>query len=253
MAHIRLSSISNDPPQGIHKEKTKERTEKLLLEMDDLQNILYAQCQHSLLVIVQGMDASGKDGAIKHVIGRLNPQGVTVKSFKVPTAEEAAHDFLWRAHLHAPPAGMIQVFNRSYYEDVLVTRVHGNCSDRMALLRMKAINDFEQLLETHNNTRILKFYLHVSQKEQAKRLRERVKDITKEWKYNSQDRKEARLWNGYMKVYEDCFRYCSKTPWTIVPSDHNWYKEFIIAKEIHSALKKMHLAYPALHDKAAAR
>ena len=136
---------------------------------------MYAEGQHALLVIIQGMDASGKDGAIRNVFGKLNPQGVEVKSFKVPTAEEAAHDFLWRVHQHAPSKGIIQIFNRSHYEDVLVTRVHKWIDDQTAKKRMEAINEFEKLLQEHNNTAILKFYLHVSQEEQLKRLNERIR------------------------------------------------------------------------------
>ena len=145
-------------------------------ELDELQNLLFAENKHSVLVVIQGMDGSGKDGVIRNVFGNMNPQGVTVKSYKVPTAEELSHDFLWRIHQHAPAKGMIQVFNRSHYEDILVTRVHKWCDDETAQKRMKAINDFEELLQEHNNTHILKFYLHISpeeQHEQAERKNER--------------------------------------------------------------------------------
>ena len=155
------------------------------------------------------MDGSGKDGVIRNVLGNMNPQGVTVKSYKAPTPEELSHDFLWRIHHHAPAKGMIQVFNRSHYEDILVTRVHKWCDDKTAKKRMKAINDFEQLLQEHNNTHILKFYLHISPEEQHERLTERMKDPAKMWKYNEKDFEEAKLWDIYMQMYEDCFNNCN--------------------------------------------
>ena len=170
MAKVKLKDIDTRAPKQLDKEKTKKDTADILVKLDELQNLLYAESHHSLLVIIQGMDASGKDGVIRNVFGKLNPQGVEVKSFKVPTAEEAAHDFLWRVHQHAPAKGIIQIFNRSHYEDVIVTRVHKWIDDDTARKRMEAINDFEKLLEQHNNTGILKFYLHVSQKEQLERL-----------------------------------------------------------------------------------
>ena len=211
-----------------------------------MQNLLYAESKHSVLVILQGPDASGKDGVVRNVFGSLNPQGVSVKSFKVPTEAELSHDFLWRIHAAAPARGMIQIFNRSQYEDILVTRVHKWRNDEMARKRMKAINDFEQLLDEHNNTRILKFYLHVSPEEQHERLQERIHDRTKQWKYNENDFAEARLWDEYRKAYEDCFEFCNDIPWTIVPADQNWYKEYIIASELLSILKKLDMQYPGL-------
>ena len=207
---------------------------------------MFAENKHSLLVVLQGMDASGKDGVIRNVFGILNAQGVTVQSFKAPTAEELAHDFLWRVHHLAPARGMIQVFNRSHYEDILVTRVHGWCDDETAKKRMKAINNFEELLQKHNNTRILKFYLHISQEEQRERIAERIKDPQKQWKYNENDIQEARLWDKYVEMYEDCFENCNKIPWTIVPADQNWYKEHLIATTVYELLKSLDMQYPGL-------
>jgi PPK2 family polyphosphate:nucleotide phosphotransferase len=179
-------------------------------------------------------------------LGNMNPQGVTVRSFKAPTAEELAHDFLWRIHYYAPAKGMIQVFNRSHYEDILVTRVHEWCDDKTAKKRMKAINDFERLLTEHNDTHILKFYLHISREEQQERLSERLQDPGKMWKYNEKDFEEAKLWDNYMKTYEDCFENCNDVPWTIVPSDQNWYKEYIVADKLQSLLKSLNMKYPGL-------
>jgi PPK2 family polyphosphate:nucleotide phosphotransferase len=192
------------------------------------------------------MDASGKDGLIRNVFGALNPQGVTVKSFKVPTEEELSHDFLWRVHQVAPAKGMIRIFNRSHYEDILVTRVHKMIDDDTAKKRIKAINDFEELLTQHNHTHILKFYLHVSEEEQKQRLEERLKDRTKQWKYNERDFKEAKLREDYAKAYEDCFTHCNNIPWTIVPSDQNWYKEYLVAKKLRDTLQNLNMQYPGL-------
>lgn len=246
MPNIKLSAISTKAPKTLNKEKTKARTEKLLEELNELQNVLFAESKHSVLIVIQGMDASGKDGVIRNVFGHLNPQGVTVQSFKVPTPLELSHDFLWRIHQHVPPKGMIQIFNRSHYEDILVTRVHKIIDDDTAVKRMKAINDFEELITTHNKTHILKFYLHVSPEEQQQRLQERINDKTKQWKYNENDFTEAKLWNNYMKVYEDCFKQCGSIPWTIVPSDQNWYKEFLITELLHKTLTSLKMQYPGL-------
>lgn len=246
MSAIRLSAISTRAPEGADKKEYKEKTDALLSELDDLQNLLFAESKHSLLVVIQGMDGSGKDGVIRNVFTRMNPQGVTVKSYKAPTAEELSHDFLWRIHRHAPARGMIQIFNRSHYEDILVTRVHKWCDDATARLRMQAINDFERILQEHNNTHILKFYLHVSPEEQHERLSERMKDPTKMWKYNERDFEEAKLWDVYMQMYEDCFTHCNNPPWIIVPSDQNWYKEFVITTALHRLLKGLNMQFPGL-------
>ena len=246
MATINLHKINTRAPKGFSKEKIKAKTEKILGELDDLQNLLYAESKHSVLLIIQGMDASGKDGLTRDVLSRLNPQGVMVTSFKIPSAEDLSHDFLWRIHQHCPAKGMIQVFNRSHYEDILVTRVHKMCSDKLARQRMKAINDFEELITKHNNTHILKFYLHISPEEQQVRLHDRLHDPRKEWKYNKNDFEDAKHWNEYMKMYEDCFAHCSKVPWHIIPSDQNWYKDHLVAVELHKMLSSLNMKYPTI-------
>jgi PPK2 family polyphosphate:nucleotide phosphotransferase len=246
MSGIKLKDLSTRSPDDLAKKEIKEKTDALLEELDDLQNLLYAESKHSVLVVIQGMDGSGKDGVIRNVFGHLNPQGVRVQSFKVPTPEEMAHDFLWRVHQHVPAKGMIQLFNRSHYEDILVTRVHKWCDDKTAKKRMKAINDFEKLILEHNDTRILKFYLHVSPEEQQERLSERVHDPAKMWKYNAKDFDEAKLWDEYMKVYEEAFENCDVVPWIIVPADQNWYKEYIITKQLYDLLKGLDMQYPGL-------
>jgi len=246
MATIKLKEISTRAPKDWDKEETKAKTAGILEKLDDLQNLLFAEAKHAVLIILQGMDASGKDGAIRKVFATLNPQGVRVQSFKVPTDVELSHDFLWRIHAATPPKGIIQLFNRSHYEDVLVTRVHKWIDDKTAKKRMKAINDFEQLLQEHNSTTILKFYLHISREEQEQRLQERIHDATKQWKYNENDFEEAKLWDDYMAAYEDCFEHCNDVPWTIVPADQNWYKEHIIAQALLKALEKLDMQFPGL-------
>ncbi|MEP6595004.1 MAG: PPK2 family polyphosphate kinase [Ginsengibacter sp.] len=250
MSAIKLNDISTRAAEDRDKKETKEKTALILEELNELQNLLYAEGKNSLLVILQGMDASGKDGAIKNVFGSLNPQGVHVKGFKAPTDEELSHDFLWRIHPNAPSKGMIQIFNRSHYEDILITRVHGWCYDALAKKRMKAINDWENLISVHNNTSILKFYLHISYKEQQERLAERIVNPSKMWKYNPGDENESKLWDSYMKVYEDCFENCNDIQWTVVPSDQNWYKEYIIARKVHEVLSSLNMKYPGLKEKA---
>jgi PPK2 family polyphosphate:nucleotide phosphotransferase len=246
MAAIEIKKMDTRAPKSLDKSETKLKTAKLVSELADLQNLLFAENKHSVLVVIQGMDGSGKDGVIRNVMSSMNPQGVNVKSFKAPTAEELSHDFLWRVHQHAPATGMIQVFNRSHYEDILITRVHKWCDDELAKKRMNAINDFEKLLTDHNRTHILKFYLHISPEEQHERLTERMQDPAKMWKYNENDFEEAKLWDVYMEMYEDCFNSCSNPPWTIVPSDQNWYKEFIIASALVELLQGLNMKFPGL-------
>jgi PPK2 family polyphosphate:nucleotide phosphotransferase len=246
MEKIKISELSTRAPKDWDKQATKEKTAAIIEELDELQNLLFAEGKHSVLVVIQGMDGSGKDGVIRNVLGNMNPQGVMVKSYKAPTAEELSHDFLWRIHHYAPAKGMIQIFNRSHYEDVLVTRVHKWCDDETARKRMNAINDFEKLLQEHSNTHILKFYLHVSPEEQHERLSERLKDPAKMWKYNEKDFEEAKLWDVYMQMYEDCFNNCNNPEWTIVPADQNWYKEYIIATQLRDLLKGLNMQFPGL-------
>ena len=209
-------------------------------------NLLYAESKHAILIIIQGMDASGKDGLSRNVFSRMNPQGVQVASFKAPTAEELSHDFLWRIHRHAPAKGMIQIFNRSHYEDVLVTRVHGWVDDRDARQKMRAINDFERLLTSQGHTQILKFYLHISTEAQRERLEERTHNPAKMWKYNEADFGEAKNWDKYMRYYEDAFARCDEVPWHIIPADQNWYKEYLVAKALRKVLLGLDMQFPGL-------
>lgn len=246
MGKIKLSDIDTRAPHGMDKEETKKELHSILKDLDGLQNLLYAEGKHSILIVIQGMDASGKDGLTRDVFTSMNPQGVNVASFKEPTHEELSHDFLWRIHHHAPARGMIQIFNRSHYEDVLVTRVHGMVDDDVARERMRAINHFEQLLERHNDTHILKFYLHISHKEQLERLQERIDDPKKMWKYNADDFKESKLWDRYREYYEEVFDHCDDIPWHIIPADQNWYKSYLVAKTLQKTLKDLDMRYPGM-------
>lgn len=240
-----LSGINTRAPKGWDKEATKHKTIALFQELDELQNLFYAESKHAVLVVIQGMDASGKDGLIRDVFGAMNPQGVNIQSFKVPTKEEAAHDFLWRIHKNVPAKGMIQVFNRSHYEDILVTRVHSWCDKPTARKRMEAINDFEALLE-NNGTHIIKLYLHISQEEQMKRLEERIHIPEKMWKYNEADFAESKHWDQYRTYYEEAFEQCNTVPWHIVPADQNWYKSYQVAVLLRDKLRSLKMQYPGL-------
>lgn len=249
MAKINLSKIPTKAPKEVEKEATKAKTALLIDELKSLQDILIASQNKSLLIILQGMDASGKDGVTKNVLSNLNPLGIKVHSFKKPTPEELSHDFLWRVHQAAPAKGEIMVFNRSHYEDVLIQRVHKWIDEKTVAQRFEAINNFEKLL-VQNNTVILKFYMHVSLETQLERLEERKTNPQKMWKNNDQDWEERKLWNEYMKAYEDVFENCDKdVKWQIIPTDQNWYKEYLIAEKMCEALKQMKLEYPKLSTK----
>lgn len=237
-ASVKLDDISADPPKGAAREELEARFEKLGQELFDLQDLLFAARTHSVLVVLQGRDTAGKDGTIKHVVGSLNPRGVQVVSFGVPTREEAEHDFLWRIHRHTPRKGELSIFNRSHYEDVLVVRVHGLVPGSIWKERYGHINDFEELLSEHG-TIVLKYFLHISKDEQKRRLLEREKDAIKAWKLNPGDWKERERWDDYTEAYEDVFRKTSskRAPWTVVPADAKWYRNYVIAESIVDALR----------------
>ena len=245
MPDFDLTQLPSRAPKEFHKADIKRELKKLRQELIELQNRFYADGRHSVLIVLQGMDASGKDGLIRRVFSGINPQGVRVYSFKEPTERELAHDFLWRVHMQTPAKGMMQVFNRSHYEDVLITRVEGIIDDKTAQHRFKSINAFEELLQ-HAGTTVLKFYLHVSEKEQRERLDERVTDPAKHWKYEAGDERKASQWPAYREVYEDVFRHCSPAscPWHIVPADQNWYKAYVVAKTLRDALVALNPQYP---------
>ena len=229
----------------VDKDEAKKELKQLKYQLIEYQKKMNAQGKYSLLIIFQGMDASGKDGATRRVLEGVNPSGIKVKSFKKPTDEEFAHDFLWRVHQHAPAKGMIQVFNRSHYEDILVPSVLGYIPNKVIEERYKLINEFERLLE-HNNTKVLKFFLNVSIEEQLERLQERVDNPEKHFKHKDGDWETRKHWDSYMKVYQSIFEKCNDIPWHIIPSDQNWYKTNLITKKIIEAFESMNLQWPEI-------
>ena len=239
-----LKKISTNPPKGALKEKLKREMFSLHKKLFGLQNILYAEGKHPILIILQGMDTSGKDGTIRHVFSCINPMGCNVKSFKAPTEEELKHDFMWRIYPHLPKKGMIQIFNRSHYEDILVPSVHQLISKKSLKERYGFLKCFEQHL-TNNGTIILKFFLHISQKEQARRITVRKKDPNKKWKYDKSDDQAAKRWDAYQTVYEDIIQHCrQETPWIIVPADKKWYRNYFVAKTIVERLEGLKMKFP---------
>jgi len=227
------------------KEEAAEAVEKLKEELQQLQDMLFAQKKYSMLIVFQGMDCSGKDGVIKKVLSGVNPQGFKAISFKKPTLDEAAHDFLWRTHKEVPARGYITAFNRSYYEDVLITRVHEQIDDEEAEQRFKHIKHFEKLLSDHN-TVVIKLFLHISKDFQISKIEQRLKDPSKTWKFDPNDLLERNFWDSYEKVYEDVFNNCSfkHAPWHIIPSNHRWYRDYLVLSIIVDELRKLPLEYP---------
>jgi PPK2 family polyphosphate:nucleotide phosphotransferase len=219
--------------------------EKHQKKLDKLQEVLYAGNERGLLIVLQGMDTAGKDGTISHIFDEVNPQGCVVTSFKVPTSLEARHDFLWRCHNAVPPRGMIGIFNRSHYEDVLSPRVHGLISDKVAHQHMDEINDFEEML-IGNGITVLKFFLHISHDEQKRRLQARIDDKDKHWKLSAADFAERAFWDKYQACYEDIFTRTSKkhAPWFVIPSDEKWFRNVTISGILVDALEGMKLKYP---------
>ncbi len=213
--------------------------------LSKLQEVLYAGEQRAVLIVLQGMDTAGKDGTIRHIFSGINPQGCGVTAFKVPTPLESRHDFLWRAHNAAPPRGMIGIFNRSHYEDVLSPRVHKTISHNTVRQRFEQINRFEESLQ-EDDVVILKFFLHISQGEQTKRLQARLDDPDKHWKLSEADFRERKFWSAYEKAYEDLLEATSQShaPWFVIPSDHKWYRNLAISKILVGALDGLKLNYP---------
>jgi PPK2 family polyphosphate:nucleotide phosphotransferase len=245
---IKVSLKKYDPDDtgpSTSAEEAEEALQKQLDELSRLQNLLYAESRRALLIVLQGMDTSGKDGTIRHVMAGLSPQGVQVKSFKVPTEEELAHDFLWRVHKEVPRHGFIGIFNRSHYEDVLVVRVHELVPRKVWKSRYEQINQFEKLL-VKNNVLILKFFLHISKTEQKSRLKQRLADPTRYWKFSTQDLKERECWPAYRRAYEDVLTRCSTqwAPWHLVPANQKWYRNLVVAEVIVQTLRELDMQYP---------
>ncbi len=226
-------------------EKFEAKLAKTLKRLDELQELLYAEKKHALLIVLQGMDTAGKDGTIRHVMSGVSPAGCSVTSFKVPNSEELAHDFLWRVHKAVPPRGIIGIFNRSHYEDVLVVRVHKLVPKDVWKPRYNEINHFERIL-AENDVKILKFFLHISKEEQKKRLDERMHDPRKKWKLSKSDEKERKLWDDYIAAYEAVLSRCTTeyAPWFIIPSDHKWFRNLAVSQIIVQTLEDFDMQYP---------
>lgn len=235
------SEYASKTPGDITEKAAIKATENIAKKIRALQYRLYAENRQGLLIVLQGLDAAGKDGTIRHVLGMMNPQGCTVTGFKQPTPIEARHDFLWRIHPHAPARGEVAIFNRSHYEDVLVARVHQLCPKPQLALRYEQINQFESLLATQNNTRVIKFFLHISREEQLTRFAARLDDPAKNWKISTADYTERQYWDVYREAYAQVLKQTStqSAPWFVIPSDHKWYRNYAVACIVLETLEAM--------------
>jgi PPK2 family polyphosphate:nucleotide phosphotransferase len=235
----------DDTFEYAHDEKLDAKLGHTLQRLDDLQYLFYAEKKQALLIVLQAIDAGGKDGTIRHVMSGVNPQGCDVTPFKVPSAEEQAHDFLWRAHRAVPERGMFGIFNRSHYEDVLVVRVHKLVPKHVWKERFDEINMFEKML-AENQVKILKFFLHISKKEQKRRFDERIADPKRNWKLSTADLAERKYWDDYMDAYEDVLSRCSTSyaPWFIIPANHKWFRNYAVSKIIVETLESLDMKFP---------
>ena len=242
---LKLSSFDPDNTFGKSREDLDSELPKLRSIMSDLQYKLYVENEKSLLIVLQGMDASGKDGIIRHVISAFNPVYCRVESFKVPTSEELAHDYLWRVHKVVPRKGFVAVFNRSHYEDVVEARVQNFVPKSICFQRLDQIKQFEKML-TENRVKILKLFLHISKQEQKKRLLDRLSDPDKRWKVNEEDYKKRKKWAQYMTAYTDAIINCSigEAPWYVIPANNKWFRNWVVVKIITNALIEMKIKYP---------
>jgi PPK2 family polyphosphate:nucleotide phosphotransferase len=243
---VKLSKYDANDTLGWEKgHKTKAALEKTVERLDKLQYLLYAEHKHALLIVLQGLDAAGKDGTIRHVMAGINPQGCVVTPFKKPTPEEMSHDYLWRIHKAVPTIGDIGIFNRSHYEDVLVVRVHDLVPKGVWSKRYDQINSFEQML-TENNVRVLKFFLHISKDEQKERFQARIDDKDRRWKISDADFAERKFWDNYTKAYEDALSRCSTSaaPWYVIPSNKKWFRNLAVSHCIVEALEDMKMKFP---------
>ena len=242
---IRLRDFNPSYKGNYQKHEALEKVEELRQKMSDLQQHLFAERKRSLLVVLQALDAGGKDGVIKHVIGSMNPDGCHVANFKEPTQQELAHDFLWRIEAQTPAKGEIAIFNRSHYEDVLVVRVHSLVPKAVWSQRYDLINDFERRL-IQNGTHILKFFLHISKEEQLQRFDQRLDDPAKRWKISEADYSERERWDDYLRAYEDAFARCNTedAPWFVIPADHKWFRDLAISEIIVSTMERMNFQLP---------
>ena len=242
---FRLGAVETDDDQDCSKKEARKLYSKNLKKLVRYQEKLFAEKKQSLLVVMQAMDTGGKDSTIRKIVGPLNPQGCHVTGFKAPSDEELAHDFLWRVHDHAPPKGHISIFNRSHYEDVLVVRVHNWAAPDLIKKRYRHINEFERMLADHNCT-ILKIMLHISPAYQLERLRRRLMEPDKHWKFNPGDLAERKLWSQYMEAYEWALNECSTdyAPWYVIPAENRWFRDAVVSEILADAFKTMDPEYP---------
>jgi PPK2 family polyphosphate:nucleotide phosphotransferase len=240
---ISLARSVTAAPQGLDVDETRAATKELIERVGELQHLLYAEGRRSVLVVLQGMDASGKDGAIRNVFSKCNLAGTKVVSFGKPSDKEREHDFLWRVHQVVPARGELTIFNRSHYEDVLIQRVHKVIDLKRVALRMEAINNFERLLGFDNDTLVVKFFLNISREEQEKQLKKRLTDPKKFWKHNDGDWAEREHWRAYMQAYEYVLSN-SEIPWVICPANDRWYRDYVIAKHLVGALERLQMRLP---------
>lgn len=244
-----LKDIPTRAPEGLEKKDIQKETAKIAKAIAEKQQLIYAEGKKAVLIVFQGMDASGKDGATRKVFRYCSPSGIRAFGFKKPTDEEFAHDFMWRVHKLAPAKGQIVIFNRSHYEDILIQRVHKWIDQDRVNMRIDTINAWERSLIEDNNTTILKFYMHISPERQLEKLQERIDDPTKNWKHNEGDWEQRKLWDQYMACYEDVITRCSYAPWTVAPVDSRWYRDYFIASKVLEALNKLEINLPTLPKK----
>lgn len=243
---FKLAKFAADDTHGVSKSHATKALAGHIPRLAALHDLLYAEHKRALLIVLQGMDAAGKDGTIKHVMSGVNPQGCKVTSFKQPTPIQLDHDFLWRIHAEVPEKGSIGIFNRSHYEDVLIARVHSLVPRKIWKKRYEAINDFEKLL-TENNVHIVKCFLHMSAEEQEKRFMARLNDPNKNWKASAADFSERKFWDAYQEAYQDVIEKCSTryAPWYVIPSDHKWFRNYAVGEIVIRTLESLKMHYPS--------
>jgi PPK2 family polyphosphate:nucleotide phosphotransferase len=267
MSKLNLKKIN--PSAKLHlknKEHLTEEMDRLQKELYGLLYLMFAHGKHSLLIILHGIDTSGKDGTVRHIFSGANPQGIKVFSFKKPSEKEYRHDFLWRCHRHTPESGLATIFNRSYYEEVTTTKVHPEYLKNQLIpdeiisrpdffkKRYHRINDFEKLL-SEKGTVVVKFFLHISKDEQKRRIQERIKNLSKNWKFSVEDIKERKRWDEYQKVFQEMLTETNTkhSPWTVVPADDKWYRDYLVSKTLVEGLRKLKMSFPKTRFKAKIR
>ncbi len=246
---MKLIDIPTAPPAGLKKKDIKKKTDQIARAIAERQHLLYAESKKSVLIVLQGMDASGKDGATRKIFKYCSPIAINAYPFKKPTEKEFAHDFLWRVHKLVPAKGEITIFNRSHYEDILIQRVYKWIDEETVNKRVDAINSFEKLLIEDNNTTILKFYMHISKDRQKEKLQERIDNPLKNWKHNDSDWEQREQWDEYMSCYQDVIERCNVAPWIVAAVDARWYRDYFIATKVLETLQALEFNLPIIPKK----